>query len=249
MRLGSNARIEVVSEVFILVSPPGYVGFSSAVALAKKAADAYFNNRIHTRPQHSIPIYVFGSASSYDAFCASVDGARCVSPLGFYDPTFHYVALNAGRGMGSLTHEMMHPLIEVDFPGVPDWFDEGVASLYGKAVFPSPGEVHGATNWRLPELRRALASPSAGQAGIDQLFGMSSYAFRDARQGLHYAMARYLCQWLDERDQLWPFYHRWRDNIAADPTGEKSFLAVTGETSQQANAAWIAWVKGLRVGS
>lgn len=245
--LGEGAQIEEIDDVFVLAGAPGYAGFRAAADLARQAAAAYFNNRIRTRPDRAIPLYVFGTTATYDAFCRAREGQSCVSPLGFYDPTPGLVMVNAQLGLGSLTHEMMHPLIEIDFPGAPDWFDEGVASLFGKAVFPRPGEVHGATNWRLPELKRALSSPKTrAAAGIDQLFGMPAHVFRNRDQGLHYAMARYLCQWLDQQDKLWPFYHRWRDQLAADPTGARSFEEVTGKNPLQANAEWIRWVLALR---
>lgn len=243
--LGPSAKTQVVADVFIIIGAPDYPAYPTALDLARKAAEAYFHDRITTRPARSIPVYVFGTTRAYDAFCIAQEGGRCISPLGFYDPQMRRVMVNAQNGLGSLTHEMMHPLIETDFPGAPDWFDEGVASLFGKAVFPRPGEVHGAKNWRLPELKKALSSPHGASAGMDRLFGMSTYQFRDAQQGLHYAMARYLCQWLDERSQLWPFYHRWRDQFAADPTGERSFAEVTGQTPTAANPAWVKWVLAL----
>jgi hypothetical protein len=234
-----------VADVFVFIGAPGYAAFPSALDLARKAADAYFNGRIRTRPARAVPVYVFGTTKAYNAFCVATEGSRCISELGFYDPQVRRVLVNAQNGIGSLTHEMMHPLIESDFPGCPDWFDEGVASLFGKAVFPRPGEVHGAKNWRLPELKKALASPRRAQAGIDQLFGMTEFQFRDAQQGLHYAMARYFCQWLDEHGQLWPFYQRWHDQFAADPSGEKSFGEITGKTPEVANVEWVKWVQAL----
>ena len=50
---------------------------------------------------------------------------------------------------------------------------------------------------------------------------MSDATFRDDDESLHYAMARYACQWLDERGQLWSFYRAWRDDVTDDPTGER----------------------------
>lgn len=238
-----------MGEVFILASPSSYAAFPSTVALATKAAEAYFNGRITSKPRGAITVYVFGTTSSYDAFCIATEGTRCDSPLGFYDPMRRHVVVNAQNGIGSLTHEMMHPLIEADFPEAPEWFDEGIASLFGKAVFPRPGEVHGATNWRLPALKKALASPNAPVAFMTRLFGMSSGEFRNAQQGLHYAMARYFCQWLDSQDKLWPFYQAWRARLGADPTGAQTFTQVVGMTPDQANPLWIAWVKSLRAGS
>ena len=58
-------------------------------------------------------------------------------------------------------------------------------------------------------------------------------------------MARYACQWLDQKKALWPFYQRWRDNQAADPTGEKAFAEVVGHTPAEATTEWVKWVKAL----
>lgn len=53
------------------------------------------------------------------------------------------------------------------------------------------------------------------------------------------------CQWLDQKQLLWPFYQRWRDGFAADRKGEAAFAAVTGMTADQANAEWATWVRRL----
>jgi len=82
-------------------------------------------------------------------------------------------------------------------------------------------------------------------ARLDRLFGMSDEAFRSGAEDLHYAMARYACQWLDDRGKLWPFYQRWRDHVADDPTGEISFREVVGMTPAEANASWTRWVQAL----
>lgn len=74
---------------------------------------------------------------------------------------------------------------------------------------------------------------------------MSDDTFRNGKEPLHYAMARYVCQWLDGHGQLWPFYRAWRDSNGADPTGASAFARVTGKTPAMANAEWVTWVKGL----
>jgi hypothetical protein len=140
----------------------------------------------------------------------------------------------------------VHPLLEADFPGAPIWLDEGIASLFEAPVMPRPGEIHGTKNWRLPRLRAALGSNKERDlARLDVLFGMSDERFRDADESLHYAMARYACQWLDERGKLWAFYRAWRDDAAHDPTGEKAFATIVGETPRAADEAWATWVRGL----
>jgi hypothetical protein len=94
-------------------------------------------------------------------------------------------------------------------------------------------------------LKRALTSTEKDWARLDKLFGMADLAFRGEREDLNYATARYVCQWLDERGKLWPFFQKWRDDFASDPTGEKSFTAVTGMTPTEANAVWTKWTLAL----
>jgi hypothetical protein len=165
-------------------------------------------------------------------------------------------AVHAGPGIGTLTHEMVHPLVEADFPKAPTWIDEGIASLFEAPVLPRDGEIHGAKNWRLPRLLAAMRAtkPAAGgatrlearlDARLDVLFGMSDATFRDDDETLHYAMARYACQWLDQRGKLWAFYRAWRDGIDTDPTGEHAFVAAMGQTPAEANETWQAWVRRL----
>jgi len=80
---------------------------------------------------------------------------------------------------------------------------------------------------------------------LPALFALSDRLFRGDKEDLNYAAARYLCMWLDERQDLWPFYQRWRDHYAEDRSGAESFEAVVGKTPQEANAEWTAWVLRL----
>jgi hypothetical protein len=154
------------------------------------------------------------------------------------------IVVNLGPGLPTLTHELVHPLVQTDFPRAPAWFEEGIASLFEKPVFDPPGELHGATNWRYDRLAAALATPAQQpKVHAQALFHMSDFVLDDFDRDLHYAMARMFCQWLDQRGQLWAFYRAWRDGVAGDQTGEKSFAQVTGLTPEEADAPWLEWVK------
>jgi hypothetical protein len=154
--------------------------------------------------------------------------------------------MNVGPGVGTLTHELVHPIVETDFPGAPDWLNEGVASLYECFALPAPGQIRGVKNWRYPGLMDALRSPKRrDQVRLDRLFGMSNHVFRGEDEGLNYALARYVCLWLEAQNLLWPFYQTWRDNQASDPTGAKAFTTVVGMTPSEAAPQWERWVRRL----
>jgi hypothetical protein len=246
--LGAKTVTAIVSDVFVVVGPPGWQGgqFDQSVGLMRRAMAGDLNGRFGKKPSEAISVYLFPDARTYETFCTMKYAAPCIAQYGFYQPGDRYMVMNIGLGPGTLTHEIVHPLVEADFPGAPTWINEGIASLFEQPLLGKPGEIHGGKNWRHPRLKRALTSPSErDEARLDRLFGMKDDVFRGDHEDLHYALARYVCQWLDERGKLWPFYQRWRDNVADDPTGERSFEEVVGMTPAAAHAVWSKWALAL----
>jgi hypothetical protein len=246
--LGPRAITTVVSDVFVVVGPPGWQGgaFEQSVSLMRNSMAGYLNNRFGKKPSEAISVYLFPEGKSYEAFCKKKYDAPCIAHYGFYQPSNRYMVMNIGLGLGTLTHEIVHPLVESDFPEAPTWINEGIASVFEAPVITKPGEIHGVKNWRHPRLKRAMTNAAErDHARLDVLFGMQDTVFRGEGEDLHYAMARYVCQWLDERGKLWAFYQRWRDTVAVDPTGEKAFKDVVGMTPGEANAAWSKWTLSL----
>jgi hypothetical protein len=241
--LGPKVRSAIVSDIFVVIGPPGWQGpqFDESVALMRSSMAGYMNNRFTKKPAEAISVYLFPTAQPYEGFCKTKYSAPCIAHFGFYQPADRYMVMNIGLGLGTLTHEIVHPLVEADFPHAPTWINEGIASVFEQPILGKPGEIHGGKNWRLPRLRQALTTREKDKARLDVLFGMPDETFRGEVEDLHYAQARYVCQWLDEKGKLWPFYQKWRDNFATDPTGEKSFEEVVGMKPAEANAAWAKW--------
>jgi hypothetical protein len=244
--LGKRATVETVEGVFILITPAGAGSLGETKSLTKMVLAAYFNGRFGKRPARAISVYLFPDAKPYEAYCRKRWGEACGSPYGFYRADERRIVMNAGPGLGTLSHELVHPIIETDFPEAPEWLNEGVASLFEALNMPAPGQIHGVKNWRHPRLLRALRSAKERpQASLPALFAMNDSTFRNDDEDLHYATARYLCQWLDQQGKLWPFYQRYRDNYANDPSGALAFQAVVGKSLTEANDDWMRWVKAL----
>jgi hypothetical protein len=246
--LGARTVTTVVSDIFVVIGPPGWQGgaFEQSVSLMRNSMAGYMNNRFGKKPSHAISVYLFPEARSYESFCKKQYNAPCIAHYGFYQPGDRYMVMNIGLGLGTLTHEIVHPLVEADFPEAPTWINEGIASVFEAPVITKPGEIHGVKNWRHPRLKSAITSASEkSHARLDTLFGMRDDVFRGDGEDLHYAMARYVCQWLDERGKLWTFYQRWRDTVATDPTGEKAFKEIVGMTPTEANVPWTKWTLAL----
>lgn len=242
--VGKGTKFEVVDGVFLIASPSGNVG--NAAVVTKAAIEAYFNGRFTRRPARAVTVLLFDKAPPYDKYCVTQWGKPCFTPFGFYSGDVRTVVMNVGPGIGTLTHELVHPIVETDFPEAPDWINEGIASLYEAFSMPKKGEIHGNKNFRHPQLLSWLQSKKGrAYANLPTLFAMTNKQFRGDHEGLHYAMARYFCQWMDTQKKLWPFYRAWRDDWAHDPTGEKAFEAATGKTPADLDAAWASWVTAL----
>src|SRR6478609_6345548 len=239
LELGPRARVEVVEDVFVLITPPGRGAVLGTARLTRQVLGAYFNRRFEKRPERAVAVYLFPEARSYEAYCQKRWSTPCSSPFGFYRPDERRIVMNIGPGVGTLTHELVHPIVESDFPEAPAWLNEGIASLFEALTMPTPGQIHGVKNWRHARPLPALRSPrERDQASLRRLFSLDDATFRGASEDLNYATARYFCQWLDQQGKLWPFYRRYRDERRDDPSGERAFIAVFGKTPEEADAEW-----------
>ena len=156
------------------------------------------------------------------------------------------MVMNIGTGGGTLVHEIVHPFLAADFPAAPSWFDEGLASLYEQCR-QRDGHIVGMLNWRLPVLQKGLR---AGHfVPLKKLLATSSEEFYNDPVGMHYAQARYLCYYLQEKGLLRKFYREFREHHLADPTGIHTMLRVSGENSLgELEAKWLKFLEPLRFG-
>ncbi len=243
--LGAATKAIRVAPIFIVAGPSPAVT-SSATPFIEAVIAAYTNGRFGKAPAQAISIYIFPEPTSYHGFCRKhYGGKECISRFGFYEPNDRKIIMNGGAD-GTLSHELAHPFVETDFPEAPTWINEGIASLFEQPILAGRGEIHGGKNWRFPRLRNAMNSAKEDPSvRLETLFTIGDDDFRNASEDLHYAMARYFCQWMDEKGKLWAFFHAWRDNVKDDPRGEKAFIEVMGKTPRDASTEWRRWLRAL----
>jgi hypothetical protein len=166
--------------------------------------------------------------------------------FGFYRHHDHTMLMNVSTGTGTLVHELVHALIAPDFPAVPDWFNEGLASLYEQSTFMLDDRIRGMTNWRLPALQEAIKEGKL--RSFSEMIADEDFR-NDERVGINYAEARYLMYYLQEKGLLEKYYTTYRDNFKNDPSGLETLKKlVAPKKFEEFEKEWREWVMTLRFG-
>jgi hypothetical protein len=166
-----------------------------------------------------------------------------VPHFGFFRRSDRVMLMNVGTGTGTLVHELVHALMAPDFPDVPNWFNEGLASLYEQCSLDGD-TITGHVNWRLPDMQEAIRDdrlrPLTEMIQDPKFYG-------EGHVGMNYAQARYLMMYLQDKGLLTDYYKRSRDGVKDDPTGLKTLKGVLKTDDLEAfEKTWRRWVLGLR---
>lgn len=243
-KLGDEGRVLVRSPFVIggdLSDAQLRSWYERTIAPAARAmARTYFD----TPPDRPMTVLLFSTEANYEHFARELYGDEGISVFGYYKPVSRTLVMNISTGGGTLVHELTHALMAFDFPDVPDWFNEGLASLHEQCRFlADDAGIEGLVNWRLALLQKTIAAGrlrpiEAMLAGDD---------FRGELEGVNYAQARYLCMYLQERELLVEFYERFRDARRDDPHGVATLRRVLGNRSwTEINEDFQTWAAGLK---
>jgi hypothetical protein len=249
--LGPGHTIEPLEDLFVVATNADRPTLDRCRATVSRAYRSLCRTFFDARPDTPLAVYLFRDRVSYEDYCLRRWREKPSTPYGFFRPDEHKLVMNIATGTGTLVHELVHPLLAADFPEVPAWFNEGLASLYEQCRFDeAAGALRGMVNWRLPNLQQALGD--GRYVPLKDLFAGTADAFYGDATGLTYAEARYLCLYLQEQGHLVAFYKTFRaaasepDTGRRDLTGRLTLQAVTGRTLEAFEREWKAWVGGLR---
>jgi hypothetical protein len=200
-------------------------------------------------PDEIIDVWLFQSKASYEKHTKMLFDDKPDTPFGYYSPTHRALIMNISTGGGTLVHEIVHPFMRANFPQCPAWFNEGMGSLYEQAGEEN-GHIHGYPNWRLPALQKAI---QRGEVPPFETMMRTSDAefYGRTRSGTqyshHYAQARYLCYYLQQKGLLTSFYREFTANVKKDPSGVETLKSVLKTPDLKAfQKEWEAFVLKLR---
>ena len=231
----------------VLVEAPFVVIGDSPAATVKNLTTGFLRSKIvllekeyfTKRPDRVLEVWLFGNEKTFRKGAKKFFGDDPETPYGYYSPDDSALIMNAS-GLGTLSHELVHPYMEANFPDVPSWFNEGLASLYEQ---PSArkGRIVGLPNWRLPNLKREIKAKTLPTMAT--MLGTTRDQFYEAGYDA-YAYARYLVYYLQEQGKLQDFYKKFLED-KKDLTGITALEAVLGEKLDTFEPKWRKWVLAI----
>jgi hypothetical protein len=208
------------------------------LAAAKALWATYFDRK----PAEPILILLLESEGPYKRLSKKWFNQASVPHFGYFRQRDRVMVMNVATGTGTLVHELTHALIAPDFPRVPAWFNEGLASLYEQCTLSSTS-ILGLVNWRLPALQQAIRDNKLRP--LEELIADPDFYDPD-RSGLNYAQARYVMFYLQEHRLLDDYYRQFRDHATDDPTGIETLRKlIAPKTMEQFESEWRTWVLQL----
>ncbi len=233
----------------VVVEAPFVVVGNESAAMVKQRASGFLRWTVTLlekdfftkRPDKIIEVWLFYNEKTYRAGAKKYFNDEPETPYGYYSPTAEALIMNIGPGAGTLSHEVVHPYMEANFPNVPSWFNEGLASLYERPIEKN-GHIWGLPNWRLPNLKKQLKAKTL--PSIPTLLKTTRDGFYNADYD-SYAFARYLMLYLQEKGKLREFYTKFLAD-KKDLTGQAAMEDVLGEKLDTFEPKWRKWALELQ---
>ncbi len=207
-----------------------------------KPARALHATYFDKRPKRPITILLFKKFKTYAHWARKLFNDTDVAYFGYFKPSNRTMVMNIGPGIGTLYHELTHALMAVDFPGVPDWFNEGLASLH-EGAYVSGKRFVGMVNWRFPALRQALRKNKL--RSLRDLITADDFYTRQS--GMNYAQARHLALFMQRRKLLRKFYRYFRDHPSSN-LGLSAMEHIFGYKIERIDREYRAFLRRMRRG-
>lgn len=241
--LGDSFTVERVDGIFFVASNDKKT-LDRCKGTVHRMYEFLYADFLTKKPEKPLRVYLFKDKDSYEAYCKKAYDKPPSTPFGFYMSCERKMVMNIATGTGTLAHELVHPLLAEDFSDVPSWFNEGFASLYEQSRQNFEGKMEGLVNWRLPALQKAISKNEP--VSLQALMSTSTSEFYGDKSGLHYAMARYFCLYLQEKGKLREFYATFLKGSKDDATGIATLEKVMGAKLADFEREWKKWVSALK---
>jgi hypothetical protein len=185
------------------------------------------------KPDARVKLLIYSDPDRYREEAAKLGDV--ISDWGFYMPDKRTAIANVGASIGNLRHELVHPLLGDDYPTIPAWLNEGIASLYGSAKLGKHGFTF-LVNYRLKDLQKALKADTL--PSLTELANSTPLDMHGPSAMMFYAYSRYVLLFVDKQGKLSELYAELRG------AERKKHAAILAKYVDE--KAFRAWARKLR---
>lgn len=192
------------------------------------------------KPGQPITAILLSGRKQYEKWSRVLFHDNDLPYFGYYKSSSRTLMMNVATGTSVVIHELTHALMAFDFPNVPLWMTEGMASLHEQCLL-GENELVGQVNWRLPVLQEAIRTGRL--RALKDL--VSNRDFYEGNRLLNYAHARFFIMYLQQQGVLREFYAYFRDHYSGRGSDVRAIEHVLGKPIVQVDGEYVEWVKSL----
>lgn len=247
-RLAPGGRAAVEGRLLLISTASHSPADFASIGATLNRFVGFLERAYHIRlPEHFLTIHLLNTTDGVRALAAGLHGLDVSgATLGYaFVDDASVVGYVEGTAVGTIMHEIFHLLVRADFGDVPQWLDEGIASLY-EVSGRTESTYFGLPNWRgqvlqglwpsRPTVRELIEtewflfddprtepqSDALGTESDERLeFGARRAGAEGARRNaVTMAMARYFALYLERRGELASVYLAVRDRGFAELEGD-----------------------------
>lgn len=211
-------------------------------------------------PDYFFTVYLVPDIAQLQKLAADIHGLDA-SPLtlGYaFQNDLSIVAVLNGTAAGTLLHEMFHLTVRSTFGPIPQWLDEGIASLYETSTVVG-ARYYGEPNWRsevINVLRGQYPKVDVANVITTPWFGdepgQNIAEHISDQQAYTLALSRYFVMFLQERGLLKGVFAAYRDRqrpvqyVPAERQAVQLLEAATGKSMSTIAQEFSAWYPSAR---
>jgi hypothetical protein len=240
-------KYKVMSETnspYVVICVGTSQSYKEVTEVLRTISDLHGRTLFNNKPTSGFIVVMPDTAEEFMRMRGGGQGGQ--TSAGFYNHATRTLIIRQGTGTGTIAHEFTHALHFADMEARsqmhPLWVREWLGSLYEESD-PKKDYLEGLVNWRLPILQQALGAGKVFK--LRELMEDSDRCFKDNNM-VAYAMSRYLFFYLQRKQLLFPWYARYCEDYAGDPTGISTLEKVSGKPIEEFEAEWIGFVKTLK---
>jgi len=202
--------------------------------------------------EHIVPVLLAGGDltdkgyKQFSSYADSIHFRPAYGRTGYFNAPDNSIMFWAASGTGTLQHEEAHVIMRTDFPAIPYWLNEGIASLFEQSSnyhIEGHQRIEPKPNWRGTWIKK-FKEKFNRHISVYEIIESRDYSQKSVRT-IYNAYARYFCYFLYQNGILGPIYRGLRDDTASMQSADRQLQLIERIAQKDRDILqrnWQAWL-------